>query len=69
MEKEKTPPCPPRLPEVAVTLQGNSNIRGKIKLSIEEELALLKDRNRQLETENAILRRGGHPPQGRRRDV
>jgi len=57
MEKEENSPrCPPRLPEVAVTLQGNSSIRGKIKLSIEEELALLKDRNRQLETENAILR-------------
>lgn len=46
----------PRLPEVADTAQDSSNVAAKINLSVEEELALLKDRNRQLETENAILR-------------
>ena len=47
---------PPRLPEVADTAQDSSNAAAKINLSVEEELALLKDRNRQLETENAIFR-------------
>ncbi|MCP1392979.1 MAG: hypothetical protein J5I35_09520, partial [Methanothrix harundinacea] len=36
--------------------QETSNVAAKINLSVEEELALLKDRNRQLENENAILR-------------
>ncbi|MDF0591789.1 hypothetical protein [Candidatus Methanocrinis natronophilus] len=47
---------PPRLPEVAVTLQETSNVSAKINLSVEEEFALLSERNRQLEAENAVLR-------------
>ncbi len=54
---------PPSLPEVAITLQKDSSIRGKINHSVEEENALLRERNRQLEAtiaakdaENTILR-------------
>ena len=47
---------PPSIPEVAVTLQEDSSTTGKINLSIEGGLALLSERNRQLENENAILR-------------
>jgi hypothetical protein len=46
----------PSIPEVVAFLQEDSSITGKINLSIEGELALLSERNRQLETENAILR-------------
>ncbi|MDD3566214.1 MAG: hypothetical protein PHN90_11165 [Methanothrix sp.] len=46
----------PSIPEVADTLQEDSSTTGKINLSIEGGLALLSERNRQLENENAILR-------------
>jgi hypothetical protein len=57
-KQETASGCRPSLPEVAVTLQEDSSITGKIKLSVEEENALLRDRNRQLEAENAIFREG-----------
>jgi len=46
----------PSIPEVVAFLQGDSSTTGKINLSVEEENALLRERNRQLEAENAILR-------------
>ncbi|MDD3566131.1 MAG: hypothetical protein PHN90_10740, partial [Methanothrix sp.] len=44
---------PPRLPEVAVTLQETSNVSAKIKFSVAEENAFLRERNRQLEADSA----------------
>jgi len=55
-KEENSPRSLPGSPEVAVTLQRSSNVAAKINLSVEEEFALLKDRNRQLEAENAVLR-------------
>lgn len=46
---------PPSLPE-GVIAQEDSSSQRKIKLSVEEELALLRERNRELEAENALLR-------------
>jgi len=46
----------PSIPEVVAFLQEDSSLRGKIKLSVEEEVVFLRERNRQLENENAILR-------------
>jgi hypothetical protein len=43
----------PSIPEVAVTLQETSNVSAKINLSVEEENALLRERNRQLEADIA----------------
>lgn len=43
----------PRLPEVAVTLQEDSSITGKINLSVAEENAFLSERNHQLEADSA----------------
>ena len=48
--------APPSIPEVVAFLQEDSSITGKINLSVAEELALLRERNRQLEAENAVLR-------------
>ncbi len=44
---------PSRLPEVAVTLQETSNVSAKIKFSVAEENAFLRERNRQLEADSA----------------
>lgn len=41
------------IPEVAVTLQETSNVSAKIKFSVEQELALLSERQRQLEADSA----------------
>ena len=46
----------PSIPEVADTLQEDSSITGKINLSVAEEVVFLRERNRQLENETAILR-------------
>jgi hypothetical protein len=46
----------PSLPEGVVTLQEDTGIPGKINLSVEEEIRQLRERNRQLEAENALLR-------------
>ncbi|MDF0591737.1 hypothetical protein [Candidatus Methanocrinis natronophilus] len=45
----------PSIPEVVTFPQEDSSITGKINLSVAEENALLRERNRQLEAENAIL--------------
>lgn len=45
--------APASIPEVAAFLQEDSSITGKINLSVAEENALLKERNRQLETDSA----------------
>jgi hypothetical protein len=46
----------PSIPEVAITLQQVSGIPEKINLSVEDENRQLRERNRELEAENAILR-------------
>lgn len=45
-----------KLPEVANALHQDNSIPNKINLSVEEEIAHLRERNRQLEAENALLR-------------
>jgi len=49
---------PPSLPEVAVTLQDSSSATTEINLSVEDEIRQLRERNRELEAENAIFRGG-----------
>jgi hypothetical protein len=49
---------PPSLPEVAVTLQDSSSVAAEINLSVEDEIRQLRERNRELEAENAIFREG-----------
>ena len=60
---ENSPRSPPSLPEVVATQQDSSSATTEINLSVEEENALLRERNRQLEAtitakdaEIAILR-------------
>jgi hypothetical protein len=55
-KQETASGCLPSLPEVAVTLQEDTRIPGKINFSVEEEIAFLRERNRELETENAFLK-------------
>lgn len=56
--EENSPRLPPSLPEVVFTLQDSSNVATEINLSVEGEIALLREQNRQLKAENAIFREG-----------